>query len=336
MKGHSSEKNNDQILTQKVQKLLEEKGKKALEIARKTLLEEQERIESQEVKKALNYFMNEYWLDVARPALLSITCEAVGGKPEATTSVAVPMILISGAVDIHDDIIDESKEKYGKPTVYGKFGKDVAILIGDALLFKGLLLLRRIENVSKEKLTIIANTINNMFFELGDAEALEFKFRNCVIPSLEEYLRVIRKKAADVGAHTRVAAILGDAKENEIEKFSQYGRLLGMLIIIRDDILDLMDTKELKNRITKEHLPLPIVYAFQNTEIRPKLEKILKKKKHTERDVKLIKELTEKSDGVDGSKKFMEKLAHEALSLTKYAKTNRSYLDMLIKCMLEF
>jgi geranylgeranyl pyrophosphate synthase len=336
MKGHSTKKSNSPALAQKVQILLEEKGKKALEIAKKTLLEEQKKIESQEVKEALNYFMNEYWHDVARPALLSITCEAAGGKPEITTSIAVPMILISGAVDIHDDIIDKSEEKYGKPTVYGKFGEDIAILVGDALLFKGLLLLHRIENVSEEKRKIIVKTINDMFFELGDAEALEFKFRQCAVPSPEEYLRVMRKKAADVEAHTRIAAILGNAREKEIEKFSQYGRLLGMLIILRDEILDLMTIDELKNRITKEHLPLPTAYAFQNTEIRPKLKKIFKKKKLTERDVKLIQEFTEKGGGIDASKKLMKKLALEASSLIKHAKNNRNDLTMLIKCMLRF
>jgi len=146
MKRSSSEK-----IVQRLQEFLEKRGEEVLEIARKTVTKEQERIECKEVKEALNYFIDEYRLDKARPALPSIICEAVGGKLEITKSVAVPLILISGAIDIHDDIINGSRSKYGKPTIYGKYGRDIALLVGDALLFKGLLLLLKTENLSKEK-----------------------------------------------------------------------------------------------------------------------------------------------------------------------------------------
>ena len=93
-------------ITNQLLKLLEERGRTALEMARKTVLEE--KIESKEVREALTYFINEYWHDVTRPAILSLACEAVGGDPNITTPIAVPLILISGAIDIHDDIIDQS------------------------------------------------------------------------------------------------------------------------------------------------------------------------------------------------------------------------------------
>ena len=126
---------NQEEMMKLVQELLEERGRKVLEMTRKTVLEEE--IESKQVREALNYFMSEYWHDVARPALLSLACEAVGGNPEVTTPIAIPMSLISGAIDIHDDIIDQSKTKGPRPTVLGKFGQDMALLVGDALLFKG-------------------------------------------------------------------------------------------------------------------------------------------------------------------------------------------------------
>ncbi|MFQ5759241.1 MAG: polyprenyl synthetase family protein, partial [Candidatus Bathyarchaeia archaeon] len=129
------ERSQEEIVEQ-VQKLLEERGTKALEMARKEILEEE--IECKEVREALNYFMTKYWQDRARPTLLSLCCEAVGGDPEATIPVAIPLSLISGGIDIHDDIIDQSKIKDGRPTVYGKFGEEIALLVGDALLFKGL------------------------------------------------------------------------------------------------------------------------------------------------------------------------------------------------------
>lgn len=155
-----SQKTND--ANEQMQKLFEDRGMKALELARKAILEE--KIESKEVKNALQFFMKR-WHDIARPGLLSIVCQSIGGNPEDTTDVAIPLILIAGATDVHDDIIDESKTKYGQPTVYGKFGKNIAILTGDALFFKGLCML----NKFCARHPSIINIVKNMFFELGDA-----------------------------------------------------------------------------------------------------------------------------------------------------------------------
>lgn len=144
-------KRSSEKMVQKLKEFLEKRGEEALEIARKTLTEEKKRIKCKEVKEALNYFIDEYSLDKERPALPSIVCEVVIGKLEITKSVAVPLILISGAIGIQDDIIDGSKSENGEPTIYGKYGRDIALLVGDALLFKGLLLLHKTENLSKEK-----------------------------------------------------------------------------------------------------------------------------------------------------------------------------------------
>ena len=153
-------------MAEQAEKLLEERGKEALEMARNEVLQEQ--FESKEVQEALGYFMTEYWHDVTRPALMSLVCEAVGGNSDKVTPVAVSMILISGAIDIHDDIIDESKTKGSRPTVLGKFGRDTALLIGDALLFKGFTLLSKAieKGLSREKVSLIITIIKETFFKL--------------------------------------------------------------------------------------------------------------------------------------------------------------------------
>jgi len=312
MKKYTVEK-----MVEKLQELLEKKSIESLETVRKAVKEELKRIKCKEIKEALNYFINEYWLDITRPALLSMVSEAVGGKENLTEIVAVPLSLISGGIDIHDDIIDESERKYGKQTVYGKYGKDIALLVGDVLLFKGLLLLNQNEEISMEKRLTILNIIKDAFFELGDAEALELRFRKCSLPSVKEYLKVVEKKAADVEAHARIAAILSNANEKEIEVLGRYGRMLGMLIIIRDDVLDLLDDKELKNRILKEHLPLPILCASSKKDSRLRLMKILKKQRITKDDLKAIREITKKSGGLKATVEIIEEIAREASSIIK-------------------
>jgi len=321
-------------MMEQVQKLLEERGRKALEMARKTVLEEE--IECEEVREALRYFMTEYWHDVARPALLSLVCEAVGGNSEITTPIAIPMTLISGAIDIHDDIIDQSKSKGPRPTVLGKFGKEIALLVGDALLFKGFTLLHEAaeKGIPAEKISIIIDIIKKTFFELGDAEALELQFRGRIDITPEQYLRVVRKKAADVEAHTRISAILSNASKEETDTLGEYGRLLGMLILLRDDLIDMIDFEEATHRIRKEHLPLQVLYALENPEIKSAIGSFLLKKRKTKKDIRTITEITNKARGPRCVAELMENLARDASKSLENLKQNKGYLKLLADAML--
>jgi geranylgeranyl diphosphate synthase type I len=320
-------------MMEQVQKLLEERGRKALEMARKTVLEEE--IECKEIREALKYFMTEYWHDVARPALLSLCCEAVGGDPEVTIPIAIPLSLISGGIDIHDDIIDQSKIKGSRPTVLGKFGKDIALLVGDALLFKGFSLLHEAveKGIATGKGAVIVEIIKNTFFELGDAEALELKFRGRIDITPEEYLRVVRKKAADVEAHTRISAILGGGSKEEIEALSEYGRLLGMLILLRDDLIDMIDLEEAVHRIEKEHLSLPILYALQKREIKSTLGPLMRKT-ITKKDAKKVLVIVDRAGGFDRVEEYMQELAQDAYKSIETIKNNKRHLTLLVKGML--
>jgi geranylgeranyl diphosphate synthase type I len=324
---------NHEEITKQLLKLLEERGRKALELARKTVLEEE--IESKEVREALKYFMTEYWHDVTRPGLLSLVCEAVGGNPNLTTPIAVPMILISGAIDIHDDIIDESTNKESRPTVFGKFGKDIALLVGDALMFKGFTVLYKAveKGVPAEQIAVISNIIERTFFELGDAEALELQFRGRTDVTPEDYLCVVRKKAADVEAYTRISAIMGGGSGEEIEALSEYGRLLGMLVILRDDMIDMLDPEETVHRIKKEHLSLPILYALQNSTMKPVVRSILKKTIKT-KDAEQLSMLVDKAGGFILIHKCMHELAENAYNKIEKAKNNKNHLTLLIRGML--
>jgi geranylgeranyl diphosphate synthase type I len=328
-----NETTSQEEITEQLLKLLEERGRKALEMARKTVLEE--KIESKEVEKALTYFMTEFWHDVTRPALLSLVCEAVGGDPDITTPIAISITLISGATGIHDDIIDQSKTKGSRPTVLGKFGQDIALLVGDALLFKGFTVLYEAveKGVPAKKIAAISDIINRTFFELGNAEALALKFRGRTDVTPEDYLCIVRKKAADIEAYTRISAILGDGSEEEIEALGEYGRLLGMLGILRADMIDMLDLEETIHRIKKEHLSLVIVYALQNPEMNSILRSLLKKTV-TLKDAEKLSTFVDKAGGFIHMEECMNKLAEEAHIKIEKIKYNREYLKLLVQGML--
>jgi geranylgeranyl pyrophosphate synthase len=314
-------------IAEMVNQLLKEKGARALEVAKRTILEKN--FASHKIKQAIVYF-SEYWQDLARPALISICCEAVGGKSDLTTLVAASMTLICGAMDIHDDIIDQSKTKMSRPTILGKFGKDVALLIGDELFFEGFLLLNRsCENIERKKSRKVYEVISNMFFEIGNAEALELQLRNKMDITPDEYLSLLNMKAADVEACARIGAIIGDASEKEINALGKYGRTLGVIAILRDELADIAEYEELSNRIKNEPLPFPIILALQNPEVRPKMQSILSKKKNRKQDVERILEIIH-CEGVD---QWLVKLIEDMACKTKIfisGISNKQNLELLI------
>jgi len=276
----------------------------------------------------LHYFITEYWHDLARPTLMSICCEAVGGDPNATIPFAVPLSLISGALDIQDDIIDQSKTKHGRPTVYGKYGKEIAMLAADALLFKGFALLNEAcLEIPKEKAKKIVKIVKDLFYELGEAEALELNLKGRMDVTPEEYLHIIEKKAADVEAHTHIGAIIGNATEIEKENLSRYGRLLGMIIIIGDDLIDLLDYRETKNRIKNECLPLPVIYALSNQKRNVILRNLISNN-FSKTTFKKLKIEIERSKGFESVKQVTNQLVNEAL---RYIRHMGRKLEIIMK-----
>lgn len=320
-------------LVKQMKELLKERGSVALKETRKTILKEE--IECKKVKEALNYFILKYWHDLARPTLLSISCEAVGGDPAVTIPFAVSLSLISGALDIHDDIIDETEVKNGLPTVYGKYGRDLALLTADALLFKGFYLLQKAcMQTPKDKAISIMESVNAMFYHVGDAEALELDLRKRwkILP--EEYMRIIEKKAADVEAHTFIGALLGDGTEEEKKGLRKYGRYLGMLLIIRDDVADLFHPQEIIHRIKKEHLPLPVIFSLNSDyrSVHASIREIKRacKKIPTNAFKKLIYAVRQ-TGGLAQTQTIIEDLANKAKVNIKDIRKNKAIFEFILQ-----
>lgn len=321
-------------MMKQIQKIFRERGSVALEMARKEILKEE--IECTEAREALAYFMTQYLQDVTRPAFMSLICEAVGGNPAATTAMAVPMVLINGAIDLHDDVIDRSKTKMGRPTVLGKFGKDIALLVGDALLFKGFELLNKVgRGMSAQKANAIMSNVKDMFFELGDSEALELQFRGRLDITPKEYLNVVRKRASNVEVHARISAIICNCTEREVEALGKFSRTLGVLFVMRDDYIDALDPVELRHRAKYESLPLPLIYALQNPETKKEILQVLTKTEVTRRDIDALIDTILSSGGFGEVKKKMQLLVKAGQSHLNSIKVQGRDLNLIMSSTLE-
>jgi geranylgeranyl diphosphate synthase type I len=324
----------EEKLLERAKILLEKRGKKALEISKQSIL--QEKIEDKPLREALRYFMEEVWFDVLHPALLALACEAVGGNPDSTTGVGAAVVLLAGAADIHDDIIDKSATKDSKLTVFGKFGQDVAILAGDALLFKGVYVLHEaLETFPKDKKTQVLELIEHAFLEISGAEARETSLRGRFDLPAGEYCDVIGKKIAAAEAIARIGAILGDGTREEIEVLGHYGKTMAFLMTLRDEFVDIYEIDELKNRSENECLPVPILFAFKDEKKKNEIIKLLKGSRTEQKDVDRVIELVMNSDEVQALKKDMQSMIRNGIQSLNSIKKTRDTLSLLLKSAME-
>jgi len=282
----------EQKLMEKAGAILQEKGRIAVELARQRVLREQ--VDYAPVRDALRYFI-EGWNDVLHPALLWLSCEAVGGKPERTDKVGAALVLLAGGADIHDDVIDESVVKGSEQTVFGKFGKDHAILAGDTLLLEGVYLLHEAcENLEVTKKKAILDLVNRTFLEISSAEAAEASMRGRIDISKQQYLDIIHHKVAAGEAAMRIGALVGDGTPEEVETLAEYGRVYGVLMSMRDEFVDVFEQDELSNRFAKEVLPLPVIVTLADESKKLVLLKLLREK-ITEKQIEEIVDLVANS-----------------------------------------
>ena len=280
----------EEKLMQRVINLIEKRGQSS--VKKSSTLAKLDITTYEPLNGAIKYFVDEFWFDFLHPALISLACESVGGRPEITVDIGAAFVLLAGAADIHDDIIDESTSKGPQLTVYGKYGRDIAVLSGDLLLMKGLYVLNEgLGSISQDKRQMILDSINQAFLEMCGGESKETSWRRRMNISREDYLEIIKQKVAASEAATRIGAILGCGTESEIELLSHYGRTFGILMTLRNEFIDVFEADELGNRLKKECLPLPILIAFQDDSRKKEILQLLQNKL-TEKSIERILDLT--------------------------------------------
>jgi geranylgeranyl diphosphate synthase type I len=314
---------------------LKRRSKKGLEFAKQVL--QAEKIEHPKLRDALEHYIA-HWDEFIHSGLFSIACEAVGGEPDNVVSTQAAIAMMTAAFDIYDDIIDKSKVKYKIPTVYGKFGAEMALLLGNAFLIEGFkLFVDSAVILPKEKERSTIETLKKLVFEVGNAHALEvgLKKRKNVTPN--EYMKITEMKAASIEADMHLGALFGGGKDAEVEVLARVGRILGILATLRDDLIDIFDIEELRQRISVQDLPLPLLFAMQDQKAKGKVRNIISKPKITKSDVATIVDFTLEAKTVVQLKNQMQLLIGEGLALTNNLPNVKlkSKIQSLLPFMLE-
>ncbi len=271
------------------------------------------RVTSPLARRAMKHFAKR-WKDYSRAALMVLSCKAVGGDPSAVYPAAKALVLAGGAFDLHDDIIDRSyvRGEKQRKSLLGIYGQEVVLLTGDALLIEGLSSFYELGDCfPKDKVKQIVSVIKAGLFELGSAEIEELSLVRNLAVTPKKYLRIVRMKAADVESYTRIGAIIGGGTEEEIDALGRFGRLLGMIVILRDDIEDTFNDKfELRSRVTKESLPLPILHVLDAPGCRDKLKDLFESP--SDKDLEELLSIVETNEGFEKSKTTIDTYVSDA------------------------
>lgn len=214
-----------------------------------------------------------------RPALLVLTARAFGVRDSRATDLAAVVEFIHTATLLHDDVVDESQLRRGRPTANASFGNAASVLVGDFLYSRAFQMMVKVGNM--RVLEVLADATN----VIAQGEVLQLMNMHDPDISVDDYYRVIRYKTAQLfEASARIGAIIAGAPPDIEAACAEFGDALGVAFQLVDDLLDYGgSTADLgKNvgddlREGKPTYPLLIAMQRGNADERELLREVIRK-----------------------------------------------------------
>ena len=274
-----------------------------------------------------------------RPLLILLIAKNYGGVNDVTLRSAVGLELLHTASLVHDDVVDESKERRGQPSVNAEYNNKVAVLVGDYVLSTALL------NISFTNNSDILRSIAVLGRNLSNGEILQLSNIQNTEFSEDIYYDVIKMKTAALfEACCEVGTLSVNANERQIELAKEFGRNLGIIFQIRDDIFDYYDSKEIGkptgNDMAEGKLTLPVLYALNSTHD-SEMEEIARKVKRndvTRYEIARLVDFTKNNGGIEYAERKMLELRQKCMefidseSVSEEIRTSlTAYIDYVIQ-----
>lgn len=182
-----------------------------------------------------------------RPVLLLIACEAFGGNVDKAMPAALAVEVFHNFTLLHDDIMDNADMRRGKPSVFAKWGENVAILSGDAMLITAYKMLTALD---AERLPRVLHIFNDMALEVCEGQQYDMDFEGMARVSVEDYILMIeRKTSALLSGSAMIGATLAGASDDDIKKLYRFATELGLAFQLQDDMLDSFGDEALGKKI---------------------------------------------------------------------------------------
>ena len=268
-----------------------------------------------------------------RPMFVFLTAKLFGKFEENTYRAASMIELLHTATLVHDDVIDKADFRRGYFSINALWKNKIAVLVGDFLLSRGLLL--AVKHEEFELLKIMSTAVQDM----SEGELLQIEKARKLDITEKVYFDIIRKKTATLiaGCCASGANSVGEDK-NTVETMRLFGEKAGIAFQIKDDLFDYTQStfigKPTGIDIREQKMTLPLIYTLNNVSKKEKNNIINIVKNHHENDKKVAEliELVKENGGLNYAENVMIEYRNEALEILNQFDDNeaRRSLELLL------
>jgi len=251
-----------------------------------------------------------------RPLLVFLSAKLNGEVNESTYVAASLIELLHTATLVHDDVVDDARERRGIQTINAIWNSKIAVLIGDFLLAQGLLI-----SVNNKTYRMLATT-SGAVQEMISGELIQMQKTRSLNIKEEDYFKVIRKKtAALISACTTCGAVSATQDESVIARMKEFGDAVGIAFQIKDDLLDYnsngLTGKKEGNDIREKKITLPLIYALEKSTLieKRKIIRTIRKKNKSREDIRSVINFVKKYKGLEYAEQAMACYRSQALEL---------------------
>lgn len=268
-----------------------------------------------------------------RPMFVFLCAKLHGEVNESTYRAAALVEMLHTATLVHDDVVDESFERRGFFSINAIWKNKIAVLVGDYLLSKGLLL--STENNDFQHLHILSDAVKKM----SEGELLQMEKSRKLNLDEEVYYEIIKNKTASLLSSACGVGAYSTSKSDEVTKSMElFGEKVGMAFQIKDDLFDYGSAaigKPTGNDIKEKKLTLPLIYTLNKIDKkeRRKIIYIIKNQNTDKEKVKTVIDAVVAAGGIDYATEKMNEYRDDALSiLHQYSETPvRKALEELVR-----
>jgi octaprenyl-diphosphate synthase len=251
-----------------------------------------------------------------RPMFVFLSGQITGGVTESVYRGAALIELLHTATLVHDDVVDDSNKRRGFFSINALWKNKIAVLLGDFLLSKGLLL--ALDNNEFDLLKIVSNATK----EMAEGELLQIEKARKLDIEEEIYFEIIRKKTASLIASCCASGAHGSGADKEtVDKMHKFGELTGIAFQIKDDLFDYQKTQKTGKPsgidIKEQKMTLPLIYVLSKSD-RSQKKKIINTIKRHNKDNKKVEALMKHvidNGGIEYAKEKMYQYREEALTI---------------------
>lgn len=261
-----------------------------------------------------------------RPMFVFLSAKIFGETTDSTYRAAAMIELLHTATLVHDDVVDDSNKRRGFFSINAIWKNKIAVLVGDYLLSKGLLL--AVENEEFELLRIMSNSVK----EMSEGELLQIEKARKLDITENIYYDIIRQKTATLIASCCASGANSVGLDKEtVEKMRLFGEYTGIAFQIKDDLFDYGSDGDKIGKptgidIKEKKMTLPLIYALNNatSSEKRKMIRIVKKHNENKKKVREVINFVIETGGIEYAQAAMHKYKDKALDILKEFEQNEA------------